>query len=449
MQFGEPQVPEPEMSDLIFVFRASTIRLKPDLILRRFGAIKPRSAFGKNVPQTTIHMREFDVIVLGGGAAGLMCAMTAGSRGRRVVVLDSSNRIGKKILMSGGGRCNFTNLYCEPSRFVSANPSFCISALRRYTQWDFIALVEKHGIPFHEKEDGQLFCDNSSKDILAMLQAECDIAGVEIVTHCVTATIDHDENYVATTDKGSFVAESLVIATGGLSIPRMGASDFGYRLARQFALDVRDTRAGLVPFTFTGEMHELTTRLSGVSIGTSVTCGNTSFAGDLLFTHRGLSGPAILQLSSYWSPGDEILLDLLPAQDATAILLTAKAGKPASLLRTVIAEMLPRALVQELQRLFWPDSSEMPLIEMADDELRYVAHQLQHWSVKPAATEGYRTAEVTLGGVDTSGLSSKTMESRQQPGLYCIGEVVDVTGHLGGFNFQWAWSSGHAAGEVV
>jgi len=394
-------------------------------------------------------MREFDVIVLGGGAAGLMCAITAGNRGRRVVVLDSSNKIGKKILMSGGGRCNFTNLHCEPSRFLSANPSFCISALSRYTQWDFVALVEKHDIPYHEKEDGQLFCDNSSKDILAMLQAESDLAGAELVTHCVTSTVDHEQNYVVTTDKGSFVAESLVIATGGLSIPRMGASDFGYRLARQFALEVRETRAGLVPFTFTGEMHEVTARLSGVSVSASVTCGNSSFAGDLLFTHRGLSGPAILQLSSYWSPGDEILLDLLPNQDATAMLLSAKASKPASLLRTVIAELLPRALVQELQALFWPGSSEKPLIEIADDELRHVAHELRHWQLKPAATEGYRTAEVTLGGVDTSELSSKTMECTKQSGLYCIGEVVDVTGHLGGFNFQWAWSSGHAAGEVV
>ena len=394
-------------------------------------------------------MREFDVIVLGGGAAGLMCAITAGNRGRRVAILEGSNRIGKKILMSGGGRCNFTNMYCEPSRFISANPRFCISALSRYTQWDFIALVDKHEILHHEKEDGQLFCDNSSKDILAMLQKECDQAGVKIFTQCEISKVEYYESYVVTSAKGRFSAESLVIATGGLSIPKMGATDFGYRLARQFELDVLETHAGLVPFTFTGEIHEMTTRLSGVSVGASVACGNTSFAGDLLFTHRGLSGPAILQLSSYWTPGNEISIDLLPDHDAAALLLSAKADRPASLLRTILAELLPKALVLELQPLFWPDSTETPLIEMADDELRYVAHQLQHWNVKPAATEGYRTAEVTLGGIVTSALSSKTMECKKQPGLYCIGEVVDVTGHLGGFNFQWAWSSGHAAGEVV
>lgn len=394
-------------------------------------------------------MREFDVIVLGAGAAGLMCAITAGNRGRRVVVLDSSNKIGKKILMSGGGRCNFTNIHCEPSQFISANPHFCISALSRYTQWDFIALVDKHGIPYHEKEAGQLFCDISSKDILAMLQAECANAGVEIVTHFENAEVGHDENYVVTSAAGRFRAASLVIASGGLSIPKMGASDLGYRLARQFGLHVLETRAGLVPFTFTGHMHELTARLSGISVRASVACGNAVFDGELLFTHRGLSGPAILQISSYWSPGDEISIDLLPGRDATGLLLAAKAGNPASRLRTVVAEVLPKALVLELQSVFWPDASEKPLHEIADDDLREVAQRLQNFRLKPAATEGYRTAEVTLGGIDTKELSSRSMECRKQPGLYCIGEVVDVTGHLGGFNFQWAWSSGHAAGEVV
>jgi predicted Rossmann fold flavoprotein len=394
-------------------------------------------------------MRELDVIILGGGAAGLMCAITAGARGRRVAVLDSSNKIGKKILMSGGGRCNFTNLYCEPSQFIGANPRFCISALSRYTQWDFIALVERHGIEFHEKENGQLFCNNSSKDILAMLQAECEDAGVEIITHCETSSVDHEEGYRVTTNQGVFEAASLVIATGGLSIPKMGASDFGYRLARQFSLQTLDTRAGLAPFMLTGEMHELTNRLSGTSVNVTASCANTSFQGDMLFTHRGLSGPAILQLSSYWSPGEEISIDLLPGHDVTEILLAAKKSHPAILLRTKLSEFLTKALVLELQAKFWPASAEKPLIEMPDDELRFVAHQLQQWKAKPAATEGYRTAEVTLGGVDTSELSSKSMECRKQPGLYCIGEVVDVTGHLGGFNFQWAWSSGHAAGEVV
>jgi predicted Rossmann fold flavoprotein len=394
-------------------------------------------------------MRELDVAVLGGGAAGLMCAITAGNRGRRVVVLEGSNRIGKKILMSGGGRCNFTNLYCEPSRFISANTQFCISALSRYTQWDFISLVEKHGIPYHEKEDGQLFCDHSSKDIVAMLQSECDQASVDIVTDCDITAIDYSDRYTIESGAGRFATESLVIATGGLSIPKMGASDFGYRLARQFGLDVIQTRAGLVPCTFTGDAHDMTDRLSGVSVNATVTCGNTTFAGDMLFTHRGLSGPAILQLSSYWRPGDEISVDLLPGIDAAAELIRAKEKKPASLLRTNLSEHLPKALVQELQSLLWPASAERPLAEFTDDELRQIGHRLQHWTLKPAATEGYRTAEVTLGGIDTAALSSKTMECKERPGLYCIGEVVDVTGHLGGFNFQWAWSSGHAAGQVV
>jgi len=394
-------------------------------------------------------MRKFDVAILGGGAAGLMCAITAGNRGRRVVVLEGSNRIGKKILMSGGGRCNFTNLYCEPARFISTNPRFCISALSRYTQWDFIALIDKHEIPYHEKTEGQLFCDRSSKDIVTMLQSECDAAGIEIVTDCDINAVDYNDGYVVSSAEGQYAAESLVIATGGLSIPKMGATDFGYRLARQFGLEVIATRAGLVPFNFTGEIHDMTTRLSGVSASVTATCSDTTFAGDILFTHRGLSGPAILQLSSYWSPGDEIFIDLLPDFDASTALIAAKRERQASLLRTMLAELLPRALVQELQALFWPDSADKPLVEISDDELRNIGHRLRHWSLKPASTEGYRTAEVTLGGVDTAELSSRTMESKKQSGLYFIGEVVDVTGHLGGFNFQWAWSSAHAAGEVV
>jgi predicted Rossmann fold flavoprotein len=394
-------------------------------------------------------MGEFDVIILGGGAAGLMCAITAGERGRRVAVLEGSNRIGKKILMSGGGRCNFTNMYCEPSRFISTNPHFCKSALSRYTQWDFIALVDKHKIPYHEKEEGQLFCDDTSKDIVAMLQKECDGAGVEIFTDCEISKVTNTEGFVVHSSCGTFSGSSLVIATGGLSIPKMGASDFGYRLARQFGLNVLDTRAGLVPFTFTGEMQDMTARLSGVSTNVALTSRATTFNGDLLFTHRGLSGPAVLQVSSYWVPGEEISIDLLPNTDTTALFLQAKSARPSSLLRTLIAELLPKSLVHELQSLFWADSAEKPLAEIADDELRNLGHQLRHWNLKPAATEGYRTAEVTLGGIDTDELSSKTMECKTQRGLYCIGEVVDVTGHLGGFNFQWAWASGHAAGEVV
>ncbi len=392
---------------------------------------------------------DYDVIILGGGAAGLMCAIAAGNRGRRTLVLEGSNKIGKKILMSGGGRCNFTNLHCEPSCFISANPGFCISALSRYTQWDFIALVEEHGIAYHEKTAGQLFCDRSSKDILAMLEAECARADVSILTHCDITSVDHRQRYTVKSDKGDFSAECLVIATGGLSIPKMGASDFGYRLASQFGLRVRDTRAGLVPFTFSGAMRELTGRLSGISLHAALATNDEAFTGDILFTHRGLSGPAALQLSSYWTPGNDIRLDLLSAHAAASLLLSAKAAQPRALLRTVLSELLPRALVLELETIWWQASAEKPLAEVRDEVLRGVAAQLHDWAVRPAATEGYRTAEVTLGGVDTEELSSKTMECTRQPGLYCIGEVVDVTGHLGGFNFQWAWASAQAAGQAV
>lgn len=392
---------------------------------------------------------KYDVTILGGGAAGLMCAAAAGQRGRRVVVLESSNKIGKKILMSGGGRCNFTNLHCDPSRYISANPNFCISALARYTQQDFIALVEKHGVPYHEKADGELFCDHSSKDILTLLRTECEYADVHILTNCDISDIKKNKRFRVSSDSTTIDSESLVIATGGLSIPKMGASDFGYRLARQFGLSVRETRAGLVPFTFSGATHELTNRLSGISVHAAISTADTSFTGDVLFTHRGLSGPAALQLSSYWAPGDEIRLNLSPGHDLASRLLAAKDAQPKTLLRTMLSELLPRALVLELQQLFWPSSAEKPLAEYADDELRQIAEQLQNWRLKPAGTEGYRTAEVTLGGIDTDELSSKTMECRKVPGLYCIGEVVDVTGHLGGFNFQWAWSSAQAAGQVV
>jgi len=394
-------------------------------------------------------VKSYDVVILGGGAAGLMCAIAAGRRGRDVIVLEGSNKIGKKILMSGGGRCNFTNLFCEPSHFVSANTSFCISALSRYTPTDFIALVEKHAIPYHEKAAGQLFCDNSSKDILAMLEVECDQAGVRILTHCDITSVECPDRYTVTCNKGSFAAESLVIATGGLSIPKMGASDFGYRLARQFGLNVRGTRAGLVPFTFTGAVHDLLGRLAGVGLRASLSTNDVTFVDDILFTHRGLSGPAALQLSSYWMPGSDIHINLLPDLDAEAMLLSAKSANAKVLVRTALADVLPRALVLELQQLIWPDESEFPLAEVPDSALCRIASELQRWVLRPAGTEGYRTAEVTLGGIDTSELSSQTMECKRQPGLYCIGEVVDVTGQLGGFNFQWAWASANAAGQVV
>jgi hypothetical protein len=340
-------------------------------------------------------------------------------------------------------------MHCEPSRFISANPSFCISALSRYTQWDFIALVEKHGIAYHEKDLGQLFCDNSSKDILGMLASECADVGVRIETHCTTNSVRHDDSYIVVTDKGEFSAAALVVASGGLSIPKMGASDFGYRLARQFGLNVLETSAGLVPFTFTGAVHDMTDRLSGVSLYATVHAGGAAFTEDILFTHRGLSGPAALQASNYWVPGDDIVIDLLPATDVDDLLLRAKSDHPKSLLRSILADQLPKAFVAELQELLWPQAADKPLGDWSDAAIRKVAADLGSWTLKPAATEGYRTAEVTRGGVDTNELSSKTMQCKRQPGLYCIGEVVDVTGHLGGFNFQWAWSSAHAAGSAI
>jgi predicted Rossmann fold flavoprotein len=394
-------------------------------------------------------VKEFDVIVLGGGAAGLMCAIAAGKRGRRVLVLEGSNKIGKKILMSGGGRCNFTNLHCEPDCFLSANPQFCISALSRFTQWDFAAFVEAHGIRYHEKTLGQLFCDGSSREILAMLTAECEQVKVEIQIDAGISGVTKKDNFVVTGARGKFSASSLVIATGGLSIPKMGASDFGYRLAKQFDLAVTETRAGLVPFTFSGSMHELTGRLSGVSVPATLRCAGKSFSEGILFTHRGLSGPAALQSSSYWIPGSDLEIDLFPNDDLQVILLAAKVSHGKALLRTVLGDHLPNSLVSELQQLFWSGLSDRPLIDISDRKIHEIASNLKSWKVRPSGTEGYRTAEVTLGGIDTNELSSKTMESRRVPGLYCIGEVVDVTGHLGGFNFQWAWASGHAAGQVV
>ena len=394
-------------------------------------------------------MTNFDVLIVGGGAAGLMCAITAAQRGRSVVVLEGSNRIGKKILMSGGGRCNFTNLYCEPSHFLSHNPHFCKSALSRYTQYDFIALVDKHDIAWHEKTLGQLFCDNSSKDIVGLLRHECDEAGVRIVTQCDIQSVSCNGEYEVRSDQRDFSAASLVIASGGLSIPKMGASGFGYDIAKQFGLNVFETRAGLVPFTFSGALHEMTERLSGISVRATITTNNTSFTEDVLFTHRGLSCPAVLQASSFWQPGDSIEIDLLPGSDASAWLVTAKAEQPRALLRTVLGSRLARALVAELQNQLWNEHAETPLAEVNNESLHRLGEKLNRWLIKPAATEGYRTAEVTLGGIDTDELSSKTMEARRQPGLYFIGEVVDVTGHLGGFNFQWAWSSGFAAGLAV
>ena len=388
-------------------------------------------------------------MVLGGGAAGLMCAIAAGKRGRRVLVLEGSNKVGKKILMSGGGRCNFTNLNSRPGNFLSANPHFCKSALSRYTPDDFVSMVDAHGIPWHEKTAGQLFCDRSSKDIVAMLLAECDDTGTTILTHSDIVSVEHDGMYRVDSAHGCFTAPSLVVATGGLSIPKMGASDFGYRIAHQFGVNVLRTRAGLVPFTFTGAMHELTARISGVSARAEVSVGRVSFSDDLLFTHRGLSGPAALQLSSYWQTGMDICIDLLLPNDIPVDFVRLKTARPRSTLRSLFCDFLPRALVVELQSLFWPDLAETRVGEIPNDRLLSIATALQRWILRPSGTEGYRTAEVTLGGVDTAELSSQTLECTRQPGLYFIGEVVDVTGHLGGHNFQWAWASAQAAGAAA
>jgi predicted Rossmann fold flavoprotein len=394
-------------------------------------------------------LNSFDVVIIGGGAAGLMCAFTAGRRGRRVLVLERSNKVGKKILMSGGGRCNFTNLQIEPDRFLSANPHFCRSALSRYTQWDFIDLVKRHGIAFHEKAQGQLFCDESSKAILAMLLQECDRAGVRIETRCEVGTIEADRGFRLATSHGAFHAEALVVASGGLSIPSLGGSGFGYEVARQFGLGVLPRRAGLVPFTFTDAFRDLSSRLSGLSVPARVTTGSHAFTDSILFTHRGLSGPSVLQLSSYWQPGEPVVVDLFPDRDALDLLNTLKQTQPRAVLRTGLAQYLPRNLVAELEALWWPDRAETPIAELPGRLMAELAGRFARWVLRPAATEGYRTAEVTVGGVDTRDLSSKTMASPTHPDLYFIGEVVDVTGHLGGFNFQWAWSSGYAAGESV
>jgi predicted Rossmann fold flavoprotein len=395
----------------------------------------------------------FDTIVLGAGAAGLMCAITAARRGRRVMVLERSNKVGKKILMSGGGRCNFTNLHVAPDRFLSANPHFCKSALSRYTQWDFIEKVSAHHIEYFEKEtvnglSGQLFCRDSSKQIVAMLLTECQQAGVGLRTQCDTTEVKAGDGYCLASNQGKFTAETLVVATGALSIPSLGGSGYGYTLAEQFGMKLLPRSAGLVPFIFTDATHSLCQRLSGLSCEVRISNQRAQFREDLLFTHRGLSGPAALQLSSYWLPGESIDIDLLPGQDAGSLLLQWKKAHPRALLRSHLAHVLPHKLVDELQTLLWQKSAERALADWPDKELLAVAGTLNQWRLKPAGTEGYRTAEVTLGGVDTNELSSKTMESRT-PGLFFIGEVVDVTGHLGGFNFQWAWSSGYAAGMAV
>jgi predicted Rossmann fold flavoprotein len=387
--------------------------------------------------------QEFDAIVVGGGAAGLMCAIEAGKRGRRVLVLERAGRIGKKILISGGGRCNFTNLYCQPDKFISANPHFAKSALAAYTPADFIRLVEKHGIAHHEKTLGQLFCDGSAQQIVSMLEAECRQAGVQIFTNVNMKTVEHRNSFRVTAGEDEFHAPALVVATGGLSIPKMGATSFGYEIAKQFGLRIIAARPALVPLLLNPEDRQHYCDLTGVSAEVVTTIGKQSFREKMLFTHRGLSGPAILQISSYWKPSRSVTIDVAPGHDFTAPIRNGSiARRDPAALKAALRTVLPHRLADRWIELHSPKA-------LTNHALAHVERQAHNWTVIPEGTEGYDKAEVTAGGVDTNELSAKTMESRDVPGLYFIGEVVDVTGHLGGFNFQWAWASGFCAGQAV
>ena len=404
---------------------------------------------------------KYDVVVLGAGAAGLMAAITAALRNRSVLVIERSNKVGKKILMSGGGRCNFTNIDLEFDNFLSKNKHFFKSALSRYTAWDFIDLVKKHGIDFEERKHNQLFCLHSAKDIVKMLLDECEEKGVKIIKNReVNSVINLDINNLdkdryrvsgneidnKTENKFQIDCESLIIATGALSIPTLGGSDFGYRVAEQYNLPLVDLSASLVPFMFSDYLKSFCESLSGVSIDAEVFCNNKSFRENILFTHRGLSGPAILQISNYWLPGQEIAIDLLPNRNISEELLEEKELNNTSLLRNYLAPYLSKSLASKLQDLLWEDIAEIPLSNISKKKLVYIGSILNRWVIRPSSTEGYRTAEVTKGGIDTDFINSQTMEVNDQKGLYFVGEVLDVTGHLGGFNFQWAWSSGYCAG---
>jgi len=393
------------------------------------------------------HILDFDTIIIGAGAAGLMCAGVAAERGRRVMVLDHAQNVGEKIRISGGGRCNFTNLYASPDNFVSQNPRFCISALKRFSQHDFIKMVDERAIAYHERDHGQLFCDTSAKEIIDMLVARCKTHGarIQLNTH-ITDTQRTETGFSIVTDHGPLTCVSLVIATGGKSIPKIGATGFGYEIAKRFGLNIVPTRAGLAPLTFEGALLGQIKELSGIAIDATIRCGKTSFSEALLFTHRGLSGPAILQISSYWNEGDELRIDLAPGVDAFELLKSAKTANPKQDVATVIATLAPKRLAKLIVE--W-NGAPGRIGETGDKVLRRVGAGVNDWRVTPSGSEGYRTAEVTIGGVDTRDLSSKTMEAKAVPGLYFIGEVVDVSGELGGFNFQWAWSSGFAAGQAV
>jgi len=386
--------------------------------------------------------QSFDALILGGGAAGLMCAIEAGKRGRRVAVLEHAERLGKKILISGGGRCNFTNIYCQPENFISANPNFAKSALARYSPQDFIALVEKHRIPYHEKTLGQLFCDRWARDILTMLEEECRVAGVSVFVGKKIQEVRRTEQFVVRANDDQFQAPVLVTATGGLSIPKIGATSFGYDLARQFGLKIREPRPGLVPIVFDQPERSRYCDLAGVSAEVIASCNGQGFREKMLITHRGLSGPAILQISSYWTKTQSIQIDLAPEKSVTSMFRDSSVQRTAATLRNELKKYLPNRFADQWLELHAPKSWKNPALEIFEQDIHA-------WTVNPSGTEGFEKAEVTVGGVDTDELSAKTMESRKVPGLYFIGEVVDVTGHLGGFNFQWAWASGAAAGRAL
>ena len=391
---------------------------------------------------------QTDVLIIGASASGLMCAIEAGKRRRKVIVLDHVNKPGKKILMSGGGRCNFTNYHVSAENYISHNPHFCKSALSRYTQWDFLALVNQYEIPFHERSNGQLFCNNSAKDILNMLLSECEKYSVTIKLKTEISSLEKlsNNNFQITTDSKNYTCQSLVVATGGLSIPKMCATPLGYKIAQQFGMNVWPTSAGLVAFTLQPEDKERFSPLSGIAIESVVSNQRISFRENILYTHRGLSGPAILQISSYWQPGESISINLLPDINLAEMLKEAQQQHPQQQLKNYLAQHLPKRVIDALVE---ESLSDKALQTLSHKEFKSVADQLQNWTIKPNSTLGYRTAEVTLGGVDCDTLSSKSMESRTIPGLYFIGEVVDVTGWLGGYNFQWAWSSGWCAGQYV
>ncbi|ESX92628.1 NAD(P)/FAD-dependent oxidoreductase [Mesorhizobium sp. LNJC403B00] len=391
-------------------------------------------------------MQSYDVVVIGAGAAGMMCAIEAGKRGRSVLVLDHATKPGEKIRISGGGRCNFTNIHASPKNFISGNPHFCISALSRYTQRDFIGLVERHGVAYHEKTLGQLFCDGSARLIIDMLVSEMQDGGVELALSTEVRNVSKAaDGFVLTLSTGSVACNSLVVACGGKSIPKMGASGFGYELAAQFGLAVVVTRPALVPLTFDARTLERLAPLAGNAVDAEVACGKTRFSEAMLFTHRGLSGPSILQISSYWREGDEIRIAMLPGRDVAELLRAARRVNGRQAVQTVLANHLPKRLAQAVAERSGIDGN---LADLTDLQMKTVEAAVNDWRIKPAGSEGYRTAEVTLGGVDTNGLDQKTMQAKSVPGLFFIGEVVDVTGWLGGYNFQWAWSSGWASGQV-